>query len=959
MSASDARSPAPPMPSLSLSFSEPLSAQENKESDCAEQIPKEVQQRQNSHTDSVIGTAIESRACPPHLDAVAGADAPVCIDAAALPLSLSPRLSPAPPASDEKQDAPASAALGASSDDASACALASDLKNQQPPCPAPLATLLQSPELPWYAREAMEHCRGSSLRVTDTTAQQRFALAAVFAARAHHGGHMLFFPPEQLAAPLSESSIEPGHALPNAQVRTLCGELKCPTSLTGVEHKAAIDRAMRTLLRAMQTTPNGPTVARRLGAYADHLLGLPEGTTADVKSQVPVTSADLASAPQVRVLEMSGAGGQCFFRAVGTALGLAAQPQKLRPDLLHWPGIAQRICSSLNKIQSAPLLLHYGFPVAANATAEEVQAAKRHYFKSTQFREQCWGGSLEMNLLSHSYRGLLGFVVANTRAGPDRCLTVICAARAGSVEPPLQGSRPYCPAAGDVRPNREITLLHCAYSGLPERPLNHWELIQYDDAATGGFHCWNLQKEAPASLEARRAAIMAACHEAVERAARLSAERKAIIDAANSAPAEPAIAPAGESGGRSSPAALENALHTADHGGAAATADSALPCHATRLNTWRVLPKRDRRLLVTVMAPLMGRYASASAADNEAERDRLMHLFLDTPACALRKGQRKELRQSLRRHMALYNTLLDGSNVVPSPPADVLVTEPVVTSAIDEQKVQQKSPEIHSPQLQSSDIVLTDKNEGDEEDETIRCIRRAAAIVHEGGARALSRASKSLMQLPPVAVTSETVRQLVALHPQPAGSLSALPADRAAPLVAVDAAALFRILKRRVDNGSAPGPSGWTGSLLMVLASSDSKEVQAGLCAMVKDINNAVFTGAAQRRLLASVLIPLSKPTAGVRPIAVGEVLTKLAAHYSMSLIEDQLPKLFPSIQYGVKRPGGSESAAQLIRAALDESSRLDPRSVAIQLDFTNAFNACSRAQAWEKLLRTPETECM
>jgi hypothetical protein len=127
----------------------------------------------------------------------------------------------------------------------------------------------------------------------------------------------------------------------------------------------------------------------------------------------------------------------------------------------------------------------------------------------------------------------------------------------------------------------------------------------------------------------------------------------------------------------------------------------------------------------------------------------------------------------------------------------------------------------------------------------------------------------------------------------------------------------------------------------------------------VKDICNGAFTGDAKRRLLASALVPLSKgaQTAAVRPIAMGEVLVKLAAHYSMTLIEEQLSKLFAHIQYGVKRSGGSESAAQLVRAAVDESCRSHPDSVALALDFANAFNASSRSKAWERLLATPEAE--
>ena len=44
-----------------------------------------------------------------------------------------------------------------------------------------------------------------------------------------------------------------------------------------------------------------------------------------------------------------------------------------------------------------------------------------------------------------------------------------------------------------------------------------------------------------------------------------------------------------------------------------------------------------------------------------------------------------------------------------------------------------------------------------------------------------------------------------------------------------------------------------------------------------------------------------------------------------MWLIEDQLQSLSPRIQFGVKRAGGSESAAQLTRALLSHSSLPPP----------------------------------
>ena len=191
--------------------------------------------------------------------------------------------------------------------------------------------------------------------------------------------------------------------------------------------------------------------------------------------------------------------------------------------------------------------------------------------------------------------------------------------------------------------------------------------------------------------------------------------------------------------------------------------------------------------------------------------------------------------------------------------------------------------------------------------------------------------------------------------------MSALPVSAAAMLVAVDGGALAKLLQRRVNNGSAPGPSGWTGAHLAVLASSKNDKAWTGLCALIKDICNGRFDGDVRDELLSCTLMPLWKQRVGggIRPIAIGETLVKLAAHYSMSLIDESLPKLFPRIQYGVKRPGGSEAAAQLTRALVAESHRQHINTVALKTDFANAFNATSRAEAWRVLQRHPETQAM
>ena len=98
----------------------------------------------------------------------------------------------------------------------------------------------------------------------------------------------------------------------------------------------------------------------------------------------------------------------------------------------------------------------------------------------------------------------------------------------------------------------------------------------------------------------------------------------------------------------------------------------------------------------------------------------------------------------------------------------------------------------------------------------------------------------------------------------------------------------------------------------------------------------------------------------GVRPVAVGDVFVKCAAHCAMVLIEDNMRHFFPSIQFGVRRAGGSETAAQLIRAALRQSTVTHSGlSIALKIDFRNAFNCVSRKRIWETLLKHKRAEPM
>jgi Reverse transcriptase (RNA-dependent DNA polymerase) len=232
--------------------------------------------------------------------------------------------------------------------------------------------------------------------------------------------------------------------------------------------------------------------------------------------------------------------------------------------------------------------------------------------------------------------------------------------------------------------------------------------------------------------------------------------------------------------------------------------------------------------------------------------------------------------------------------------------------------------------------------------------RRASQIVSQGGPHATQRASRSLSSAPLAPLTAGTLAKLRALHPAATEPMGDLPGDRAHSVAEIDPARLDRILRHRVHNGSSPGLSGTTGSHLLALWDGATPDGRLGFQLLIRDICNGVFDGELRERLLACVLVPLSKKDNGVRPIAVGETLVRCAAFYMMSLLDDEMTSFFPRIQFGVKLPGGAEAAAQLTRAELAYAATKHPDVIALKVDFRNAFNAIHRARVWEALCRHP-----
>jgi hypothetical protein len=135
---------------------------------------------------------------------------------------------------------------------------------------------------------------------------------------------------------------------------------------------------------------------------------------------------------------------------------------------------------------------------------------------------------------------------------------------------------------------------------------------------------------------------------------------------------------------------------------------------------------------------------------------------------------------------------------------------------------------------------------------------------------------------------------------------------------------------------TSPGLSGWTHHLLAT-----ALRVPAFLKAM-HTLTGLMVAGMAtgQAMLCASRLTPLRKPDGGLPPIAVGDMIYRLATK-AIIRHSNRRDFLLP-YQFGVGSKGGVEPVVRAFERALDGT--LDkPYNHLTSLDFSNAFNTVDR----------------
>ena len=214
----------------------------------------------------------------------------------------------------------------------------------------------------------------------------------------------------------------------------------------------------------------------------------------------------------------------------------------------------------------------------------------------------------------------------------------------------------------------------------------------------------------------------------------------------------------------------------------------------------------------------------------------------------------------------------------------------------------------------------------------------ATSLTREGFDR---KACNALLSQGLCPQTAETAQALQALHPaQPPPTT---PDVAAQPLAAVLVPEAIARALRSFPSDTAAGPSGLRVQHLWEACAAGSTEaLLQQLCGVVSLLAQGQACPAVAPSLAGASLVALPKPTGGVRPIAVGEILRRLTAKCLMEAVRDDARQHFAPVQLGVAIPGGAEAAVHTARAWYDRNKG-QPGKVLVKLDFKNAFNLVSR----------------
>jgi hypothetical protein len=201
--------------------------------------------------------------------------------------------------------------------------------------------------------------------------------------------------------------------------------------------------------------------------------------------------------------------------------------------------------------------------------------------------------------------------------------------------------------------------------------------------------------------------------------------------------------------------------------------------------------------------------------------------------------------------------------------------------------------------------------------------------------------------------SKETLEKLQAKHPPASGGMADLP-----DISDSDLSVTEDVVRRAVMSfpaGSSGGPDGTRPQHLKDLV--QCREAGADFLSALTAFTNTVLKGLCPSDVVpfffGGRLLALNKKSGGIRPIAVGITLRRLASKCASTHGAARMASQFGPRQLGVGIPGGCEAAIHSARRYLQT---LAPDHVMVKLDFTNAFNSLHRSDMLQSLRqRLPE----
>lgn len=218
--------------------------------------------------------------------------------------------------------------------------------------------------------------------------------------------------------------------------------------------------------------------------------------------------------------------------------------------------------------------------------------------------------------------------------------------------------------------------------------------------------------------------------------------------------------------------------------------------------------------------------------------------------------------------------------------------------------------------------------------------RRAEKLARSGQ---YGRAIQALSSCGLAEDSEEVFESLSAKHPQ--GPPPVLPTDPVPDSITISSDMVkSAVLSFNAD--TAPGPSGLRANYLKDLfASPNPNQRQSffvALTSFVNSMNRGKVPAEIRPYMFSANLHAAKKKLGGIRPIACGEVLSRLTAKCLAFVLAEDAATVFSPYQLGVKVKNGCEAALHAISALLYSPSPIASRYI-LEVDLTNAFNNVDR----------------